>query len=128
MHGNDIDLTAKGDVSGKDIVAHNLAIQANGNAGYKDDPLRIYVTGNVNIDSLYGGVYYVNGYRLPFEGTGEETISTISSGSGGNNEGGRGCARTQDTSQAIMYVYLMLLSMAVILGFRKRRNVFRTTK
>ena len=119
MHGNDIDLTAKGDVSGKDIVAHNLAIQANGHAGYKDNPLRIYVTGNVNIHSLYGGVYYVNGYWLSSD-TNEAGTETVSSGTAG--KGRRGCARTGDASQTMMYVYLMLLSLAAILSLRKRRK------
>ena len=118
MYGKDIDLTAKGDVSGKDIVADNLTILANGNAGYRDNPLYIYVTGNVNINSLYGGVYYVNGYRLPSD-TNEAGKETVSLGTEG--KGRRGCAKTGDASQTIMYVYLMLLSLVAILSLRKRR-------
>lgn len=63
MTAEDIDIIARGDVSGKDVDSSNLVIRSNGHTGYKDNPLLIHVSGNVDISSAYGEVHYVNSYR-----------------------------------------------------------------
>lgn len=63
MTAEDIDIIARGDVSGKDVDSSNLVIRSNGHTGYEDNPLLIHVSGNVDISSAYGEVHYVNSYR-----------------------------------------------------------------
>ena len=42
MTAEDIDIIARGDVSGKDVDSSNLVIRSNGHTGYKDNPLLIH--------------------------------------------------------------------------------------
>ena len=75
MTAEDIDIIARGDVSGKGVNSSNLVIRSNGHTGYEDDPLLIHVSGNVDISSVYGEVHYVNSYRKanPSEDTDKNT-------------------------------------------------------
>ena len=63
IKGDNVDIEADGSVTGGPIEADDLTIDANGDVGKEDDPLEIIVSGDVNINSNYGWVYWINRYR-----------------------------------------------------------------
>jgi hypothetical protein len=62
IRGRDVDIQSDGTVMGSGLHARNLIIKAYGDVGAKDDPLVIYVPGNVDIISVFGLIYYINRY------------------------------------------------------------------
>ena len=63
IDGDHVEIETDGSVTGGPIEADDLIIDAGGDVGKEDDPLEIIVPGKVDINSEYGWVYWVNGYR-----------------------------------------------------------------
>ena len=76
IDGDDVDLDVSGRLDGDEgdgphIDADNLYIDADNGVGSEDRPLIIYVPGIVEINSLYGEVWYRNLFQLLFEDLGQ---------------------------------------------------------
>ncbi|MGF7003762.1 hypothetical protein M2149_002167 [Lachnospiraceae bacterium PFB1-21] len=123
--GKDVDITASGtvntDPSGKGITADNLVIEALGSIGKEENPLNIFVTGNYDLNSIYGHVYFNNRYRkdVPTEPEEKETMKP---------SGGRGSVRgigvrTGDVQELNLWMVLMILAAMVLAKKRKRSEV-----
>jgi hypothetical protein len=63
LRGNRVRIDALGGVLGGPIYADRLTIRAGGSVATKDDPLILWVPGDVRITSVFGRVYYINRYR-----------------------------------------------------------------
>ena len=149
MTAEDIDIIARGDVSGKDVDSSNLVIRSNGHTGYEDNPLLIHVSGNVDISSAYGEVHYVNSYRKvkpskkPDKNNGDDQNSgkrpeqetdrkpqqkPSSEKEPGLSESEHGAAeisgavKTGDSAPTEANLYLALLSMAAVILLLKEKR------
>lgn len=127
MTAEDIDIIARGDVSGKDVDSSNLVIRSNGHTGYEDNPLLIHVSGNVDISSAYGEVHYVNSYRKvkPSKKPDKNNGDDQNSGQDIPNQKTKGISlsvKTGDSTPTEANLYLALLSLAAVILLLKEKR------
>ncbi len=74
IRGREVWIDTDGDINTTPdgmIIAHDLIIRALGNIGTKDQPIRLKVSGKLNLESYLGRIWYKNFFKRPAGGRGD---------------------------------------------------------